>query len=133
MKMKSEKGFTPVDIAISVVILFIFISLISILSYNFNSSAKEIELKTQATNIAITEIEKIKNKTIEELESQKDIYSKSEQIQEGYTREVEIKDYHDIDSTKESGIVKKVTVKIKYKFKKQIETIELSTIVSKEN
>ena len=33
MKLKSEKGFTGVDVAIAVVVLFIFVSLIAIMSY----------------------------------------------------------------------------------------------------
>ncbi len=133
MKIKSESGFTVVDISIAVVILFIFISLIAILSYNFNSSSKEVELKSKAMNLAINEIEQIKGKTIEELESESSSYTDKKEIQKGFTREVIITDYSEINSEKKANIVKKVTVKIKYKFKKQIEEIELSTIVSKEN
>ena len=62
--MKSEKGYTGVDIVISVIVLFIFVSIIATLSYSFNSSAKEIELKSKATEIAITQIETMKNITI---------------------------------------------------------------------
>ena len=63
MKMKSEKGFTGIDIAISVTVLFIFVSIIAVLTYNINSSSKEVELKEEAINLAIDEIEKIKRKT----------------------------------------------------------------------
>ena len=69
MKVKSEKGFTGSDIAISVVVLFIFISLISMLIYNFNSQTKEVELKSEATYLAIDEIENIKNLGFEEFET----------------------------------------------------------------
>ena len=60
MKFYSEKGYTGVDIAISVIVIFIFVSLISFLIYRFNSSAKEVELKSEATSIAVEEIEKVK-------------------------------------------------------------------------
>lgn len=61
MNWKSEKGYTGIDIATSVVVLFIFISLIASLSYRFNRSAKEIELKAQAIDIAVSEMENKKN------------------------------------------------------------------------
>ena len=41
-------------------ILGIFVLLISFLIYRFNSSAKEVELKSEATSIAVEEIEKVK-------------------------------------------------------------------------
>ena len=78
MNIKSEKGFTGVDIAISVVVLFIFVSLIAMLSYNINSSSKEIEYKSEAIYIAIDEIEKFKNIAFEEIEDvNKDTESKN--------------------------------------------------------
>ena len=67
MNSKNEQGNTAIEIAICVVIIFILVSLISTLIYNFNSSAKEIELQSQATNLAINEIENMKNKSFEEI------------------------------------------------------------------
>lgn len=130
--MKSEKGYTGVDIAISIIVLFIFISIISILSYQFNSTAKEMELKAQATTIAVDEIENMKNKSIEDIEIENTEYRKTTEVQEGFYRTINVQDYHDIDETKMAGLVKKVTVRIQYKSKKDIETIEFSTIISKE-
>ena len=68
MKIKSEKGYTGIDIAISVVVLFIFVSLIAVLSYNFNSRTREIELASEATYLAIDEIENIKNAGFEAIQ-----------------------------------------------------------------
>ena len=42
MKLRSEKGFTGIEIAVSVVIIFIFVSIIAILNYRISSTAKEI-------------------------------------------------------------------------------------------
>ena len=141
--MKSEKGFTGIDIAIAVIILFIFISLIAVLSYNINSSSKEMELKTEAINLAVEEIEKLKNKPfnnlISELESEGVKCGNSEEtaslqeIKEGFYRKIIIMDYHDIDNAKLPDIVKKVTVQIEYKFKAKDQKVELSTLLSKEN
>ena len=132
MQIKSEKGFAATDIAIAIVVLFIFVSLIAILAYSFNSTTKEIELKSQATTIAVNEIEKMKNKTIEELEKEDKSYRQSTEVQEGFFRQIEVIDYADEKPDKIPGFVKKVTVKIQYKFKQQTQTVELSTIVSKE-
>ena len=134
MEMKSEKGYTGIDIAISVVVLFIFVSLIAILSYNFNSSSKEIELKSKATAIAVSEIEMMKNKTLEDIEKEIDTsYRETTEIEEGFFRTITVQDYHDIDETKIPGLVKKITVQVQYKFKGKIQDVELSTIVSKES
>ena len=112
------------------------------LFYNFNSTSNEVKLKAEATNLAVDTIEKIKNMSIdsvyEDLDQQKIKYTRHaeeeqpEEIEEGFYRTVIIEDYSEIDSEKVENIVKKVTVKIQYKFKKEIETIELSAIISKE-
>lgn len=67
MKIRSEVGYTVIDMSISIVVLFIFVSLIAFLSYYFNSSSKEIELKSQATYLAVEEIEIMKNKEFTEI------------------------------------------------------------------
>ena len=45
MKFKSEKGFTGIDIAIAVMIIFIFVSIFSVLFANINSQKKAITLR----------------------------------------------------------------------------------------
>lgn len=144
MKLKSEKGYTGIDIAISVIVLFIFISIIAVLSYNVNSSGKEIELKSEATTIAVTEIEKIKNElTFEEIENRSIKNGNSEleataEIQKngrgtGFYKTVIVEDYADNASVNRvAGLVKKVIVKIQYMHKGQEQTVELSTVLSKE-
>ena len=142
MKIKNEKGYSVIDIAIAVIVLFIFVSILSILAYNFNSTSNEVKLKAEATSLAMETIEKIKNMPIEsiydELEKQNISYGKNdedatlEKIKDGFYRTVTIQDYHEINETKVEEFVKKATVKVKYKFKKRVETIELSAIIIKE-
>lgn len=135
MKFRSEKGYTGIDIATSIVVLFIFVSLIAFLSYRFNSSANEIKLKAEATEIAMQEIEVLKNnlrfETIKDIMNDEE-YMKSE-IRKGFFEKVKIQDYADINSNKEPKVVKKVTVQIQYMLKGKEETVELSTIVAKES
>lgn len=132
MNFKSERGYTGIDIATSIVILFIFVSLIATLSYNFSSTSKQIELRAEATALAVSEIEQMKNKRLEDIETEDIDYGETIEIQEGFFRTITVLDYHDIDETKLAGLVKKVTVQIQYKFHQEIETVELSTIISKE-
>ena len=141
MRIKSEKGFTLIDIGTAIVVIFIFITLISILIYQFNSSYDEIKIESEAVELAIKEIEKIKMKSIENLESElneenieygnNEENAKLQEIKEGFYRQIIIEDYHDIDPTKEQDIVKRIKVQVKYKFKKQEHTIELATLISK--
>ncbi len=131
MKLKSEKGFAITDIAISIVVLFIFISLIAILSYNINSYFRETEIRTQAAEIAVREIEDVKTKTIDEVQSIDEPQEISDA--EGFFKSVTVEDYSSLkDSIVEPNYVKKVTVTIQYKFKKNTESIKLSTIITKE-
>lgn len=131
--MKNEKGYVGVDIVISVIVLFIFVSFIATLSYRVNSSSKEVELKSKAAEIAIAEIELIKNKTWNDITTEDTTYRETTEIEQGYYRTIIVEDYHDIDSTKRIDIVKKITVQIQYMFKGEQESVELSTIIAKEN
>lgn len=133
VKMKNEKGYVGVDIVISVIVLFIFVSFIATLSYRVNSSSKEVELKSKAAEIAIAEIELIKNKTWNDITTEDTTYRETTEIEQGYYRTIIVEDYHDIDSTKRIDIVKKITVQIQYMFKGEQESVELSTIIAKEN
>ncbi len=151
MKIKKENGYTGIDIAISIVVLFIFVSIIAFLSYNINSNSKEIDLKTQALDIAVDEIEQIKNDNFERFNginknSSQDVYgnelgkkdsegnilSGKKEVKEGFYRTIFVEDYNDMQSEKIANIVKKITVVVSYKFKGNIQTVELSTILSKE-
>ena len=127
--MKSEKGFTGVDIAISVIVMTIFIAVIALLISRFNGSSNEIELKSEATDIAIQEIEKVKEAGIDNAqnEPESEIQGKS-----GFYKEIKITDYAENKADKIEGLVKKATVTISYIYKNQEQKVELSTILEKE-
>ena len=135
MNIKNQKGYTGIDIAISVVVLFIFVSIIAMLSYSINSSAKEIDLKSEATAIAVEEIEKLKNKTFDEISQMQEIPQEemTDIGKEGFYKTITIKDYNEIVEGKVPGLVKQATVTISYQFKAEEKKVELSTIFSKEN
>lgn len=145
MELRKQEGFTGIDISISIIILFIFVSIIISLSYQMNSTYKEIERRGQAVEIAVEEIEKIKNERFEKYQG---LYINSttdsegnelqnQQIEgkQGYTKTIIVKDYTEINENTEKikDVVKKVTVKISYQSKGEEQTVELSTILSKDN
>lgn len=140
MNFHNEKGYTGIDISVSVVILFIFVSIISMMIYQMNSSSKEVQLKTDATYLAINEIENIKNQGIDEyigksVANGNNVITENQEVEEGYYKTITVIDYTDIDGNqdKTKDLVKKVTVKISYMFKAKEQSVELSTVLSKES
>lgn len=136
-KIKSEKGITGINIAVSIVILFIFVTLIAIMLYNITSSTKEIELQSKAMVYAVEEIEYLKtegfNNLPEENTDEEEILDEEGKGTSFY-KKILIEDYADKDEENlVPGIVKKVTVQIKYIFKGQEKSEELSTVLTKEN
>lgn len=134
MNLREQKGFAGSDIIISVIILFIFVSLISTMFYNFNISGKEVERRSEAVNIAVSEIEQIKINGFSQLINN-DISCEKEEVdgKDGYYKTITVEDYSETDTTKQKDVVKRVKVKITYKFKNQEQNVELSTILSKES
>lgn len=143
MHIKEEKGIAGTDIAISIIIITIFIALIANLIVNINVNSKEIERKTMATSYAIQEIEKVKNQGIisyigkgieEEYIVEEDIVE--EDIVEGeeftgYHKTIIVRDYILIknDTKKQKDILKEVTVEISYKVGNNEKNITLSTYI----
>ena len=143
--LRSNKGFTGIDIGISIIVVFIFVSLIAVLISNYNSRAKELELKAESVYIAIDEIEKIKNQgfnefkgmhkgTVTDKNGQSMVFQEIPD-KEGFYKTVSVEDYSDINENPEivEDVVKVVTVEISYKIKGEVKNVKLSTILSKEN
>ena len=57
MHIKEEKGVTGIEIAISVILITIFIALIANLISNINLNSEDTKRKTIATSYAVQEIE----------------------------------------------------------------------------
>lgn len=136
MKLKDNKGVTGVDVAISLVIIIIFVSFIAALFYNVSTTSKRIDRKTTATNLAVEVIEAMKSVGCEQLasnteetelttENMSTLIFKQIDIPNGYTVKISIEDYND------SGIVKTVTAKVSYLDGKQTETVKIETLIKK--
>ncbi len=145
---ENENGFSTIDIIISIIIITVFVTLIGNLIINININAKETERKTEALSYAVEEIEVIKSEGYKEQYKDKGIDSieilKEEDIKNkdneftGFHKKTIIKDYcliqkeNNNDNSKESNIVKELTVQIIYKLKNHNKIVELSTYITKE-
>ena len=124
MKLKNNKGFTGVDVAVSLVILLIFISFVATLFYNVSNTSKRMERKTQATNIAIEFIEAMKATPFETLaantQSQvtmdkdtfKSLTGKTVEIPNGYTVKISIEDPN--NDSNMGQVMKIITAEVTY-------------------
>lgn len=143
MLIKKENGYTGIDIAISIIVITMFIAMIANLIANINLNTQDTNRKSIATSYAVQEIEKIKAKgyvdtydskgiTGEEILAEDDIYSNSEFT--GYHKKTTIKDYVFVvnDTSKEKDIVKEITVEISYKVGNEEKNVQISTYIAKE-
>ena len=143
MLIKKENGYTGIDIAISIIVITMFIAMIANLIANINLNTQNADRKSIAASYAVQEIEKIKAKgyvdtydskgiTGEETLSEEDIYINSEFT--GYHKKTTIKDYVFIvnDNNKKKDIVKEITVEISYKVANEEKNIQISTYIAKE-
>ena len=132
MSIKDEKGLTGVDIAISLIIITIFIAMIANLIATTNLTSQDAQRKSIATSYAIQEIEKIKAKGYVSDYNSKGITS--EEKFTGYHKKISIKDYVLIvnDTTKQKDVVKEITVEIWYKLGNKEKNVKISTYIAKE-
>ena len=75
------------------------------------------------------------NKDTKEDKNGNSLENQKVENKEGFFKTIIVQDYADLDNNSEkiSNLVKKVTVKISYMFQAKEQSVELSTILSKEN
>lgn len=143
MDIKSEKGITGMDIAISVIIITIFISLIAVLSFNIQKTQEDIKRRSEATSYAIEIIEELKlngfsnlpEKGTNKIDGFEDGYILDEEGKTTpYYQEITVKDYSELEGNenKYAEIIKIITVKISYKSGSETESVEITTDITKE-
>lgn len=141
MNKQSERGITTIDVTVSVILITLFVALIATLMYNINSNQNAIERRSQAINYAINEIEKLKQQDFAELIDTDESTNEFENITDGgsatgYAKKITIVDYANLAENQGntsiiSGLVKKVTVQVAYKEGDTTQTVELSTVIGK--
>lgn len=150
MKIKTEKGITNIDLTISIIFMTLFVALIVTIMYTINANSYSIEKRAQAISYAINEIENLKAQNFEDLQDTptdgtNDFVNMTDKEGErntaigkttGFSKKITIIDYSNLPENQDddsivSGLVKKVTVEIAYKEGNEIKTVELSTVIAK--
>lgn len=142
MNKKNEKGITTIDITIAIILITLFVALIATLMYSISANHNTIERKSEATNYAINEIEAIKQQDFNTLQDTDEATNEFENIVDnsgnatGYAKKIIITDYSKLPENKDNttiiaGLVKKVTVQVSYKDGDTTQTIEISTVLTK--
>ena len=145
MKIKDEKGAVGTDIALSVLVITIFITLIGTMVVNINLNSTKSERKSIATSYAVQAIERIKSEGyISEYDGlgtteQEVLNGSDNDIEEngeftGYHEKLLIEDYVILDeanSGEKQNILKKITAEISYKAGGKDQVVQLSTYVTK--
>lgn len=141
MNIRSQKGFAGADVTVAVLIVTVFAAIIATLYQNYVTTSKEIQRKAEATQYAVETIEEIKQNSAEyftgDNETKERIEVSDNELIEntGYTKTVFLEDYSTLGLKEDAipGYVKKVNVRIAYKLGKDIKSVELSTVISKES
>ena len=151
MKIKNNKGITGVDVTIAVIILTIFVSLIANMFYNVSQIGNAVNRKSEATYVAVQVIEAVKqvdyddlptgeteDTTVITLEELNTLLSEENKIvlKNGYSVDINVENYKKIKGETEGeeleDILKRVTVTVKYNEKAKAQTVELTTVVVRE-
>lgn len=141
-KVKSQDGYSGVDIVISIGIIIIFVSIMSAIYLNLNRINSQITRMQTATNYAISIIERVDKLYYSEVTyeafTEEALAEAGINISSGYIPEITIEKYSDEENTNRQDVVKTVTVKVKYRIGKDkqkqdmYETVEMKKIKTKE-
>ena len=142
----NQKGITTADVIVAVILITIFVAMLTVVSGTLTETNAELERQTDALYYAMKAIEIAKGQDFSKFP--KAGTSKIEGIKglengyildgEGnatpYYQNVKIKDFVEMDGNidKRAELIKKVTVVISYKQENEEKTVELSTVVSRE-
>lgn len=151
IKLRENKGFTQVDIVVSIIILMLFTTLVSTLFYNSYISAVSSKRHSEATTYLSKIFESIELISYDNLENEiKDVINKIDSnklsgtiVENGnaqknlstpYKAEVEIMNYNQMEgNTDKEDLVKLITVTIKYNSRKgKEETVTGKRLKTKE-
>ncbi len=142
MNIRSQKGFTGADVTVAVLIVTVFAAIIATLYQNYVTTSKEIQRKAEATQYAVETIEEIKQNSAEYFTGENETKERIEVCDNealkdntAYSKTVFLEDYSTLGLKPDAmpGYVKKVNVRIAYKLGKDIKSVELSTVISKES
>lgn len=144
-RWKGNKGFTTADLAVAVVILMIFVSLIATAFYHYYMSVTQKNRSAMATNCAIDVIEQTKKMNYEEV-TQESINQLIENLKKGieiesgntifipepYEVTAQLEKYNETQgNTAKQDLIKRLTVTVQYVAGNKTETIQMSKLITK--
>lgn len=139
MKLKNERGFTTADVVVAILIIVVFAGIIVTLYRNYVLVSKQVERKAQATNYAVELIEEIKQNSDEYFTEENEfedrtIVANNEPLEENsaYSKTITVEDYSLTNEEAAPGVVKTVNVTVSYNLEGKVESVQLSTVISKE-
>lgn len=139
MKLKNERGFTTADVVVAILIIVVFAGIIVTLYRNYVLVSKQVERKAQATNYAVELIEEIKQNSDEYFTEENEfedrtIVANNEPLEENsaYSKTIIVEDYSLTNEEAAPGVVKTVNVTVSYNLEGKVESVQLSTVISKE-
>lgn len=135
MDLKSKKGYTAVDISISILIIIIFVSIITSAFYNYYLSNTAVARNSTAVNYAIDVIEtveqmdytqvtdaSVKNK-LQEMYNQK-------QIASSYQISTQVVNYNTTTgNTTKRDLIKILSVKVQYPIGKRTQSFDIKRLI----
>lgn len=134
MSIRKDSGFTGIDVSISLIVIMIFIGTITTILYNFQVKSKQIDRKSQATEIMIEILEFAKSANFEDLNEEylNNFKDTNYSSLKGYTINISCqndKDILEMETNIEEIKAKKVTVNISYLVKNETKNLSIYTWV----
>lgn len=128
--LKSKKGFTGIDISISLLAIIIFTSIILALMYNVRLENLKIQAKLGANIYLVETLENIGIAKYDDVTPENT--NLIPQMPESYQIAMNVTNVSEEDSTKTDDIIKKVKVTISYKIGNKTYTQEVERLKIKE-
>jgi Tfp pilus assembly protein PilE len=137
LKNKLNRGFTTIDIAIGVVIIMVFTSIITTLFYNFYITTTSRNRNAMATNCLIDVIEQVKIMNYDEVNNDSvntviENLINDKSIPNGYTVTSDVTKYNSTQgNTDKIDVIKILKVTLKYSVGNKEEKVEISTLLTR--
>lgn len=135
MNLKNKKGFTAIDISISILIIIIFVSVISSAFYNYSLSNTAIGRNSMALNYVIDVIEEVEQMdylqvTDESVKNKLQELYNSGKISDSYRIATKVLSYNATPgNTNKKDLIKILTVKIEYLMGKRTQSFDISRLI----
>lgn len=132
---KNEKGVTIIDLVIAIIIMSVFVGVITTLMAKIYKQSIEVQVSSNAMAYATIVLEKIDEKSFEEVQKPSFLQKLKESgeitIPEEYTIELNVENPENV-SEEITDVIKKATVTVKYKIKNEEKSISISKLKVKE-